>query len=114
MKWVSTYLKPLRSRITVGITIKTIGTVSALIFTFLLCYILEHVIKSNDVKRILFFGVLMALCALIASLGNIIANRMAAKTTMIFSTGMRKDLFLKALHLSARSSYSFTIPSLES
>ena len=114
MKWVSTYLKPLRSRITVGITIKTIGTVSELIIPFLLSYILEHVIKSNDVKRILFFGVLMALCALIASLGNIIANRMAAKTTMIFSTGMRKDLFLKTLRLSARSTDSFTIPSLES
>lgn len=114
MKWVFRYLKPLRSRITVGITIKTIGTVSELIIPFLLSYILEHVIKSNDVKRILFFGVLMALCALIASLGNIIANRMAAKTTMIFSTGMRKDLFLKTLHLSARSTDSFTIPSLES
>ena len=114
MKWVFRYLKPLRSRITVGITIKTIGTVSELIIPFLLSYILEHVIKSNDVKKILFFGVLMALCALIASLGNIIANRMAAKTTMIFSTGMRKDLFLKTLHLSARSTDSFTIPSLES
>lgn len=114
MKWVFRYLKPLRSRITVGITIKTIGTVSELIIPFLLSYILEHVIKSNDVKRILFFGVLMALCALIASLGNIIANRMAAKTTMIFSTGMRKDLFLKTLRLSARSTDSFTIPSLES
>ena len=114
MKWVFRYLKPLRSRITVGITIKTIGTVSELIIPFLLSYILEHVINSNDVKRILFFGVLMALCALIASLGNIIANRMAAKTTMIFSTSMRKDLFLKTLRLSARSTDSFTIPSLES
>ena len=114
MKWVFRYLKPLSSRITVGITIKTIGTVSELIIPFLLSYILEYVIKTNDIKRILFFGVLMVICALGASLGNIIANRMAAKTTMIFSTGMRRDLFLKTLRLSAKSTDRFTIPSLES
>ena len=55
----------------------------------------------------------MALCALIACLGNIIANRMAAKTTMQFSTRMRKDLFSKTLHLSSRNTDRFTIPSLE-
>ncbi len=114
MKWIFTYLKPLSSRITVGTAIKIIGTVAELIIPFLLSYILENVIETNEIGRILFFGVLMAVCAVIASLGNIIANRMAAKTTMIFSTRMRKELFSKTLHLSARSTDSFTIPSLES
>lgn len=114
MKWVFTYLKPLKYRISAGTTIKTIGTVAELIIPFLLSYILENVIESNNVGKILFFGALMALCALIACLGNIIANRMAAKTTMIFSTRMRKDLFSKTLYLSARSTDRFTIPSLES
>ncbi len=114
MRWVFTYLKPLRSRIVAGTTIKTIGTLAELMIPFLLSYILEHVIQSNDAKRIIFFGVLMAACAVVASLGNIIANRMAAKTTMIFSTQMRKNLFSKTLHLSARSTDRFTIPSLES
>ena len=114
MKWVFTYLKPLKYRILAGTTIKTIGTVAELIIPFLLSYILENVIESNNVGKILFFGALMALCALIACLGNIIANRMAAKTTMIFSTRMRKDLFSKTLYLSARSTDRFTIPSLES
>ena len=114
MKWVFTYLKPLRARIAVGTTIKVIGTVSELMIPFLLSYILENVIQSNDAKRIILFGVLMAACAVIASLGNIIANRMAAKSTMMFSTQMRKNLFSKTLHLSARSTDRFTIPSLES
>ena len=114
MKWVFTYLKPLRSRIAVGTTIKVIGTLAELMIPFLLSYILENVIESNDAKKIIFFGVLMAACAVIASLGNIIANRMAAKTTMMFSTQMRKNLFSKTLHLSARSTDRFTIPSLES
>ncbi len=114
MKWVFTYLKPLRSRITAGTTVKVIGTVAELIIPFLLSYILENVIDTNDARKIIFFGVLMALFAVIACFGNIIANRMAAKTTMMFSTRMRKDLFSKTLHLSARSTDSFTIPSLES
>ena len=114
MKWVFTYLKPLRARIAAGISIKVIGTLAELMIPFLLSYILENVIESNDVNKIIFFGMLMALCAVIASLGNIIANRMAAKTTMLFSTQMRKTLFYKTLNLSARSTDRFTIPSLES
>ena len=114
MKWVLSFLKPLVHRITIGTTIKIIGTVAELIIPFLLSYILENVIENNRISDILLYGILMAICAVIASLGNIIANRMAAKTTMIFSTRMRKELFSKTLHLSARSTDSFTIPSLES
>ncbi len=114
MKWIFDYLKPLKRRIAVGTSIKTIGTLSELMIPFLLSYILEHIIIQNDVKKIIFYGVIMAICAIIASVGNIVANRMAAKTTMFFSTHMRKDLFSKTLHLSPRSTDRFTIPSLES
>ncbi len=113
MKWIFTYLKPLRTRILAGTFIKVIGTLAELMIPFLLSYILENVINTNDIGNILFFGVLMAICAVIACLGNIIANRMAAKTTMIFSTQMRKTLFSKTLYLSARNRDRFTIPSLE-
>ena len=114
MKWVFTYLKPLGGRIAAGITVKIIGTVAELIIPFLLSYMLENVIESNDVGRMFFYGALMAACAIVACVGNIVANRMAAKTTMKFSTRMRKDLFSKTLFLSARSTDRFTIPSLES
>lgn len=114
MKWVFTYLKPLGRRITVGITVKVIGTIAELIIPFLLSYMLENVIESNNAGRMVLYGILMAICAIVACLGNIIANRMAAKTTMRFSTRMRKDLFSKTLFLSARSTDRFTIPSLES
>ena len=113
MKWVFAFLKPLRSRIALGVTIKIIGTLAELMIPFLLSHILENVIQSNDATKIVFYGVIMAICAVIACLGNIIANRMAARTTMLFSTRMRKELFSKTLHLSARSTDKFTIPSLE-
>ncbi len=113
MKWVFKHLRPLRARIAAGMAIKVIGTLAELMIPFLLSYILENVIQKNDVGEILIFGLLMALCAVIACLGNIIANRMAAKTTMRFSTQMRRELFAKTLHLSAKSTDRFTIPSLE-
>ena len=114
MNWIAAILKPLKKRITVGITIKVIGTVVELFIPFLLSYILENVIETNHMGSIVFYGVLMALCALAACVSNIVANRMAAKTTMLFATRMRKELFAKTLHLTARSTDSFTIPSLES
>ena len=114
MKWILKYLSPLRRRITAGISVKIIATLAELMIPFLLSHILENVIETNNVKMILFFGILMVICSVIACIGNITANRMAAKTTMIFSTNMRKDLFSKTLHLSPRSTARFTIPSLES
>lgn len=99
---------------TVGFIIKVIGTVAELFIPFLLTHILENVIETGDIKKIVLHGVFMALFALTAGLGNIIANRMAAKVTMIFASQMRRELFSKTLHLSARSTDKFTIPSLES
>ena len=113
MSWIFKYLSPLRARITVGTLIKIIGTLAELFIPFLLTHILENVIKTNEVSKILFYGVLMAICAVVACLGNVIANRMAARTTMIFSTQMRRDLFSRTLHLSSRNTDAFTIPSLE-
>lgn len=114
MNWVWSYIEPLRARLAKGISIKILGTVAELLIPFLLSYILEHVIVSRSMGRILLFGGLMVICAVAACLGNITANRMAAKTTMLFATRMRRDLFSKTLQLSARSTDRFTIPSLES
>ncbi|MBR3811509.1 MAG: ABC transporter ATP-binding protein [Agathobacter sp.] len=113
MKWIFKYLSPMKTRIAVGTCIKIIGTVAELLIPFLLSYILKFVIERNSIGNILFYGAWMVLCSVVACLGNIIANRMAAKTTMLFSTQMRKELFLKTLNLSARSTDYFTIPSLE-
>ena len=113
MKWALDYLKPLRLRITAGIFVKILGTVSELFIPFLLSYILENVIAENNVNKILLFGGLMVICAFSACVCNIVANRMAAKTTMMFSKWMRRDLFSKTLNLSARNTDSFTVASLE-
>ena len=114
MKRVLKYLLPFRTRMAVGLLIKIIGTVAELLIPFLMTYILDVVIVTGNVKKIIFFGVLMLACAITASVGNITANRMAAKTTKNFSYEMRRELFSKTLSLSAKNTDKFTIPSLES
>lgn len=97
-----------------GFSIKVIGTLAELFIPYLLSYILEKVIIKQQISEIVFYGILMVICAIIASLGNIIANRMAARVTRDFSRKLRRDLFSKTLYLSARDVDGFTIPSLES
>ena len=113
MKWAIGLLRPLYSRIATGTLIKVIGTVAELFIPFLLSYILEYVIVDNNVTAIILYGAVMAACAAVACVGNIVANRMAAKTTMLFATEMRRGLFSKTLGLSSKKTDSFTIPSLE-
>ena len=114
MKWMLEYLPPLKGRIALGLTVKMLGTVSELFIPFLLTHILENVIETLDISKVAFYGVIMAVCALLACVGNVVANRMASRVTMIFSTKMRENLFYKTLMLSARETDRFTVPSLES
>ena len=53
MKWIFSYLKPLRSRIFLGVFIKIVGTLAELLIPFLLSYILENVIVENNTEKIL-------------------------------------------------------------
>ncbi len=114
MKRILSYLKPFKVRMAVGFSVKVIGTVAELLLPFILSYILENVINTLDAGKVVFYGVVMMLCAGVACAGNIIANRMAARVTANFSVEMRKDLFSKTLYLSATDTDRFTVPSLES
>ena len=114
MKRILSYLLPYKKRLLIGFSIKVFGTVSELFIPFLLTYILENVIVTEDVSSIVFYGVLMMLCALGACIGNVTANRMAARSTADFSIRMRHDLFAKTLNLSAKDTDRYTVASLES
>ncbi len=114
MKFLLKYLKPFKNRMAVGLSIKIAGTVVELFLPYILTHILDNVIGTLRVEKVVFWGIAMIICAALACAGNIIANRMAAKTSKDFSKKMRKDLFEKTLYLSATDTDRFTIPSLES
>lgn len=115
MKLLIKYLRPFFGRMSLGLFIKVLGTVVELALPLILSYILGSVIGGGaSLGRIIFFGVLMTLCAAAACVFNICANRMAARVARDFSEKIRHDLFEKIMHLSPRKIDEFTIPSLES
>lgn len=114
MRFLLKYLKPFFGRMSVGMTIKIFGTLVELLIPFILSHILENVVVTQDVKQIIFWGVMMIVCAAIALLCNIVANRMAAKVSRLFSERVRRDLFSRTMRLSSAQIDRFTIPSLES
>ena len=114
MKRILSYLKPFRLRMLVGFTIKVTGTMAELVLPYILTYILEDVITEMNVGKVFAYGGVMVFFAVVGCLGNIIANRMAARVTTNFSKAMRKELFEKTLYLSSADTDAFTIPSLES
>ncbi|MBQ8862288.1 MAG: ABC transporter ATP-binding protein [Clostridia bacterium] len=114
MKIMLKYLKPFYRRMSVGVSIKIIGTLVELLLPYILSHILENVVEREDVRQIIFWGLLMVLCAAVACVCNIIANRMAAKVSRNFSEKVRHDLFSRTLSLSSAQVDKFTVPSLES
>ena len=113
MKTVLRYLKGYYGRMALGFTIKVLGTFVELLLPYILSHILEDVL-TRELRDILFWGGMMVLCAAVALVCNITANRMAARVSRNFAETMRRDLFAKTLHLSAAQTDRFTIPSLES
>jgi ATP-binding cassette subfamily B protein len=75
---------------------------------------LDSVIVTTDIRRIVFFGVLMVICSVAAWQLNVIANRKASIVSADVARAVRRDLFQRILYLSARDTDRFTIPSLES
>ena len=114
MKFFWSCLKPFKKRMALSMSIKFLATLLELLLPFILMYILDNVIKSQDVTLIVLYGILMVACALGACFGHVWANRVQASVSRDFSKHMRSTLFEKTLYLSAKDTDKFTIPSLES
>jgi len=107
------YLKPYLSLMTFGFTIKVLATFAELGLPKILSYILKVVVPRASALLIIKWGLLMVLCSVLAFVGNVIANRMAARVSKEAIYLIRRDLFSKMMSLSCRRTDDFTIPSLE-
>ncbi len=114
MRFLITGLRPFSKRMALGFSIKVVATLLELLLPMILTHILDNVIATQNVYHIVFYGILMILCAVSACVLNITANRMAARVSMQFSRKMRRELFEKTLYLSSTDTDSFTVASLES
>jgi ATP-binding cassette subfamily B protein len=98
----------------VGLLIKIFGTLVELLLPYILSHILEKVVVREDIRGIIFWGILMILCAAVACISHITANRMASRVSRDFSEKVRHDLFSHTLSLSSAQIDKFTVASLES
>ncbi|HWS30223.1 MAG TPA: ABC transporter ATP-binding protein [Clostridia bacterium] len=114
MKRILAYLKPYYGRMSVGLIIKFIGTIMDLLLPYVLAYTIDTIVPTKSVNRILLFGGVMVVCAVIAVLTNIVANRMASRVARDTTERIRHDLYERISYLSCTQSDSFSIPSLES
>ena len=73
MKYIKKHIK----RIALGLSFKFVGTIMNLIIPFLLSYIIDEVIPTENIKLIIILGVVMILCGLTDWSFNIIGNRNA-------------------------------------
>ena len=124
MRTVLAYLKPHRRYMCLSLTIKVLGTMVELALPYILSHIIQNVIKpmgaesSPDLaagsRRIVMWAVIMIICAFLGVLGNVTANRMAARTARDVARAVRHDLFERTMRLSPAQTDAFTVESLES
>ncbi|MBQ7325542.1 MAG: ABC transporter ATP-binding protein [Clostridia bacterium] len=114
MKKLFSYLSPYYPRMSLGLAIKTVGTVVELFLPWILAHIVDDVIPTGKRPPIFFWGGMMILLSLIAVIFNIIANRMASAVARDTTRRIRHDLFSKVSYLDAAQVDKLSISSLES
>lgn len=107
---ISNYIRPWLGFILGTLVIKLLGAVAELMIP----YLMEYLLASREMGRILGYGGLMILCAGLCLAFNIIANRMSARSSGQITRALRHDLFEKLLSLSARQMDELTLSSAES
>lgn len=109
---VGDYIRPYSGRIAGGMTVKFLGTMMDLVIPWLLAYIIDTLMPTGNRQMILLFGVLMAICSVIAVTFNVGANRMAARVSRDITQELRHDLFEHILYLPASQRDEFSTSSL--
>ena len=110
MKYIKKHIK----RIALGLSFKFVGTIMNLIIPFLLSYIIDEVIPTENIKLIIILGVVMILCGLTDWSFNIIGNRNASAVARDITRELRHDLFTKIITLSEHQVDELKVPSLVS
>ena len=99
MKLIFRYVRPYLKRMSLGLTIKFLGTIMDLFLPYILAHIIDEIVPLKDMTLVIRWGLLMLLCSFLAILGNVIANRMAAWVARETTRRLRHDLFRKISRL---------------
>ncbi len=118
MKRAFRYLFENKTAIIIGYIIKISGTVVGLFVPRIMAVLVDDIVprlrETGNWSEFVMGGLFMAFCAIFDRTFNIIANRRAAKYSMLAIRHLRYDLYRKILTLSGKKTDEFGIPSLVS
>ena len=114
MKRLRDYIKPSLAAMGVGLLIKSLGAFIELLLPEIMARIIDEAVPAKDMRQVLFLGIWMLVCSLLALWFNVIANRNASSTSRDITRRIRHDLFSHTLYLSCEKTDDYTIPSLDS
>ncbi len=112
MKTILRYMKPYRRRVAFGVTVKFFGSIGELFIPFLLEYMVDDIVPTKDLSRVLWFGGVMVLCAILVRVANVKANQYASSIARDCTRDLRHDLFSVTVGLTGSQFDSVTLPSL--
>ncbi|MDO4520998.1 MAG: ABC transporter transmembrane domain-containing protein, partial [Erysipelotrichaceae bacterium] len=112
MKLIFRYLKKYKGAVALAIFIKLIGTLSELLLPYILEHIIDDVVPLNNLKLVIFWGLMMFVVTILCRYFNVKANGKAIDNAHRISYEVRQALFEKTMNLTGSQFDAFTLPSL--
>lgn len=112
MKLIFSSMGKYKEAIVLAIFIKLLGTMTELSLPYILEYMIDQVVPAGDMKRVILWGILMFIAAVLCRQLNVWANWRAINNAHKVSYDVRQALFRKTANLSGDNFDSFGLPSL--
>ena len=112
MRLIFKHMKKHWKLVALAILIKFLGSVSELSLPYILEYIIDEIVPSGNLTRVILWGSLMFATAVIFRALNVIANKRAIDNAHKISYEIRQSLFEKTMNLSGTQFDALTLPSL--
>ncbi|OON85363.1 hypothetical protein BXO88_12675 [Oribacterium sp. C9] len=112
MKLIFSSMGKYKEAIVLAIFIKLLGTMTELSLPYILEYMIDQVVPADDMKRVILWGILMFIAAVLCRQLNVWANWRAINNAHKVSYDVRQALFRKTANLSGDNFDSFGLPSL--
>ena len=114
MHLIIQYMREHWKKITGGVTLKTLGSLSELMIPYILEHIIDEVVPTKNMKMVILWGFGMILAAFIVRTLNVHANYNAVAVGRDCIRKLRYDLFKKTVYLSGSKFDFFGLPSITS
>ena len=100
MKLIIRYIRRHLGSFCAALFFLTVEAMADLLQPTFMSHIVDDGVKNTDVRRILSYGVIMFMIALVGAFGAVMRNLFASRTSQTIGKEMRSDMFRKVQNLS--------------